>query len=75
MLLVLAASFQNPAAATDLISFLKPLPDCGMRRGVRFPQWWMLLVAILAILAARHRRTGGRKPASVQLLAQGARTA
>ena len=38
------------AASGDLISFLKALPDCRMRRGVRFPQWWMLLVAILAIL-------------------------
>ena len=40
-----------------------------MRRGVRFPQWWMLLVAILSILsgqgslmgmerfAKRHRKT------------------
>ena len=40
-----------------------------MRRGVRFPQWWMLVVAILAILsghgsllgmkhfAKRHRKT------------------
>jgi hypothetical protein len=56
-------------AATDLISFLKALPDCRMRRGIRFPQWWMLLVAILAILsnqgslmgmerfAKRHRET------------------
>jgi hypothetical protein len=44
-------ALQNPAAATDLISFLKALPDCRMRRGVRFPQWWMLLVAILAILS------------------------
>jgi hypothetical protein len=42
---------ENPAAATDLISFLKALPDCRMRRGIRFPQWWMLLVAILAILS------------------------
>jgi len=42
---------KSPAAATDLISFLKALPDCRMRRGVRFPQWWMLLVAILAILS------------------------
>jgi hypothetical protein len=41
----------EPAAADDLISFLKALPDCRMRRGVRFPQWWMLLVAILAILS------------------------
>lgn len=41
----------EPASAADLISFLKALPDCRMRRGVRFPQWWMLLVAILAILS------------------------
>lgn len=39
------------AAAGVLISFLKALPDCRMRRGVRFPQWWMLLVEILAILS------------------------
>jgi len=57
------------AAAGDLISFLKALPDCRMRRGIRFPQWWMLLVAILSILsgqgslvgmerfAKRHRQT------------------
>jgi hypothetical protein len=42
---------ENPAAATDLISFLKALPDCRLRRGIRFPQWWLLLVAILAILS------------------------
>jgi hypothetical protein len=65
----LASPLQNPAAATDLISFLKALPDCRMRRGIRFPQWWMLLVAILSILsgqgsllgmerfAKRHRKT------------------
>ena len=59
----------TPVAASDLISFLKALPDCRMRRGVRFPQWWMLLVAILSILsgqgslvgmerfAKRHRQT------------------
>jgi len=41
----------EPAAAGDLISFLKALPDCRMRRGIRFPQLWMLLVAILAILS------------------------
>jgi hypothetical protein len=59
----------NSVAPSDLISFLKALPDCRMRRGIRFPQWWMLLVAILAILsgqgslvgmerfAKRHRQT------------------
>ncbi|MFN7677205.1 MAG: hypothetical protein ACK5QW_01245 [Cyanobacteriota bacterium] len=40
---------ENPAAAFDLINFLKALPDCRMRRGIRFPQWCLLLVAILAI--------------------------
>ncbi|MFM7228285.1 MAG: transposase family protein [Cyanobacteriota bacterium] len=29
------------------------LPDCRMRRGVRIPQWWMLLVPILAILSGQ----------------------
>jgi hypothetical protein len=37
----------TPAAAGDLISFLKALRDCRMRRGIRLPQWWMVLVAIL----------------------------
>jgi hypothetical protein len=51
-------SVQSPAAATDLISFLKALPDCRLRRGVRFPQWWMLLVAILAILSGQGSLLG-----------------
>jgi hypothetical protein len=29
----------NIAAASDLFSFLMELPDCRMRRGIRFPQW------------------------------------
>jgi hypothetical protein len=45
----LVSPLDNPAAATDLISFLKALPDCRLRRGIRCPQSWMLLVAILAI--------------------------
>jgi hypothetical protein len=28
---------------------LHSLTDSRVRRGIRFPQWWMLLVAILAI--------------------------
>ena len=48
-LYLLTSPLENPAAATDLISFLKALPDCRLRRGIRYPQWWMLLVAILAI--------------------------
>ena len=54
----LASPLQNPAAASDLISFLKALPDCRMRRGVRFPQWWMLLVAILSILSGQGSLMG-----------------
>ena len=68
-LLSVGLAAPQPAAASDLISFLKALPDCRMRRGIRFPQWWMLLVAILSILsgqgslmgmerfAKRHRKT------------------
>jgi hypothetical protein len=48
----------TPAAASDLISFLKALPDCRMRRGIRFPQWWMLLVTILAILSGQGSLVG-----------------
>jgi hypothetical protein len=35
----------------DLISYLKPIPDARMRRGVRFPAWYLLLVAVLGILS------------------------
>jgi hypothetical protein len=48
----------NPATASDLISFLKALPDCRMRRGIRFPQWWMLLVASLSILSGQGSLVG-----------------
>ena len=34
------------------------LPDCLMRRRVRFPQWWMLLVAIFAILSGQGSLLG-----------------
>ena len=60
---------QSPAAATDLISFLKALPDCRMRRGVRFPQWWMLLVAILAILSNQGSLVGMERFAKPQTTA------
>lgn len=48
----------TPAAASDLISFLKALPDCRMRGGIRFPQWWMLFVAILSILSGQGSLVG-----------------
>jgi hypothetical protein len=48
----------TPAVASDLISFLKALPDCRMHRGIRFPQWWLLLVAILSILSGQGSLVG-----------------
>ena len=46
---LLVSPLDNQAYATDLFSFLKALPDCRLRRGIRYPQSWILLVAILAI--------------------------
>jgi hypothetical protein len=39
------------SAPDDLISFLKAIPDGRYRRGVRYPQWFLLLVAVLGILS------------------------
>ena len=41
----------NQADSNDLISFLKAIPDGRFRRGVRYPQWFWLLVAVLGILS------------------------
>jgi hypothetical protein len=41
----------DQAAPDDLISFLKAIPDGRYRRGVRYPQWLLLLVAVLGILS------------------------
>jgi hypothetical protein len=38
-------------APVDLISFLKAIPDGRYRRGVHYPQWFLLLVAVLGILS------------------------
>ena len=58
-------------APADLISFLKAIPDGRFRLGVRYPQWFLLLVAVLGILsgcrssrdleafAKRHRKALG----------------
>ena len=35
----------------DLTSFLKAIPDARMRLGVRFPGWFLLLIAVLGILS------------------------
>jgi hypothetical protein len=39
------------SADADLITFLKAIPDGHYRRGVRYPQWYLLLVAVLGILS------------------------
>ena len=41
----------DQVATDDLISFLKAIPDGRYRRGVRVPQWYLLLVAVLGILS------------------------
>ena len=48
----------TPATASDLISLLEALPDCYMRRVFLFPQWWMLLLAILSILSGQGSLVG-----------------
>ena len=39
------------ATPDDLISFLRAIPDGRDRRGVRYPQWFLRLVAVLGILS------------------------
>ena len=53
-----SAEFTPPCARTrsaatdlDLISYLKAIPDARMRRGVRIPAWYLLLVAVLGIMS------------------------
>jgi hypothetical protein len=41
----------SAAADLDLISFLRAIPDPRMRRGIRIPSWYLLLVAVLGILS------------------------
>ena len=44
---------ETATAASDLnlIRFLKAIPDTRMRRGIRIPAWYLLLVAVLGILS------------------------
>ena len=44
---------ERASAATDLdlIRYLKAIPDARMRRGLWFPAWYLLLVAVLGILS------------------------
>ena len=46
-----AAPAVDFSADADLITFLKAIPDGRHRRGVRYPQWYLLLVAVLGILS------------------------
>jgi hypothetical protein len=43
-----------PATDLDLISFLRSIPETRMRRGIRIPAWYLLLVAVLGILICQH---------------------
>ncbi|WP_411871025.1 transposase family protein [Vulcanococcus limneticus] len=45
----------SSATDLDLISYLKAVPDARMRRGVRIPAWYLLLVAVLGILSKCER--------------------
>ena len=44
---------ENVSDATDLdlVSYLRSIPDARTRRGVWFPAWYLLLVAVLGILS------------------------
>jgi len=41
----------STATDLDLITYLRSIPDARMRRGVRFPAWYLLLLAVLGILS------------------------
>jgi len=41
----------DPAATAVLIAFLQALPEGRKRRGMRYPQWLLLLMAILGIIS------------------------
>ena len=47
---------ESPSAPTylDLITYLRSNPDARMRRGVRIPSWYLLMVAVLGILIRCH---------------------
>ena len=48
------------SADADLISFLKAIPDGRYRRGVRYPQWYLLLVTVLGILSDCRSRVASK---------------
>jgi hypothetical protein len=50
--LLLVPETTSAGTDLDLISFLKGIPDARMRRGLRIPAWYLLLVAVLGILSS-----------------------
>ena len=52
-------------APINLISFLKAIPDGRYRRGVRYPQWYLLLLAVLGILSGCRTPVISRRSPSV----------
>jgi hypothetical protein len=44
----------QPSSSADLIVFLQALQEGRKRRGVRYPHWLLLLMAILGILSGRR---------------------
>ena len=46
-----SSAAEDLCAPDDLISFLKAIRDCSYSRGVRYPQWFLQLVAVLGILS------------------------
>ena len=63
-----AAAVDQPVA-DDLISFFTSILDARYRRGVRNPQWFLLLVAVLGILS------GGRSSRDLEAFAKRHRVA
>jgi len=53
------------SALDDLMSFLKAILDGRYLRGVRYPQWFLRLVAVMGILGdARAPASGGGRHAA-----------
>ncbi len=47
----ISAFASDQSTPSDLISFLKAIPDGRLPRGVRYTQWFLLLVAVRGILS------------------------
>ncbi len=54
------------SADADLISFLKAIPDGRYRRGVRYPQWYLLLVTVLGDFQERCHSSAATQAALIK---------